>query len=377
MAKQYHTIQEMLDVVYGAGVAKSIAKADAPILTTTTGFKNNVYGAMAFQQISQEANAFGILPKYPWQHSGWRAITADAGSSADGGITENSPLSDAVKPTVAEIDITVKEVSHNFIVSLRHDDLSKTGDDIFGSFDQARPIMAAKHAKAINQQLLVDADTLAGVNFESIDRVTISSAASVALSYTAADEDIYGIDRSGASWADAVVSHNSGTDRTFSLDLMDDVLGTLEANGARTNVILTGSDTKRRIISIARNSTRYAGSVESVKVQIGVNGVQTDEGIDFGYKVATFEGIPIFTSQSVQKDTLSRIYLLDTTEQEGTGIPRLGIALLRPTSYYESRADDGKGIVANDAFAHRGLFYTSGELVCTFFKAQGSIRDLK
>ena len=53
MAKQYHTIQEMLDVVYGAGVAKSIAKADAPILTTTTGFKNNVYGAMAFQQISQ------------------------------------------------------------------------------------------------------------------------------------------------------------------------------------------------------------------------------------------------------------------------------------------------------------------------------------
>ena len=271
----------------------------------------------------------------------------------------------------------MKEVSHNFIVSLRHDDLAKTGDDIFGSFDQARPIMAAKHAKAINQQLLVDADTLAGVNFESIDRVTISSAASVALSYTAGDEDIYDIDRSGASWADAVVSHNSGTDRTFSLDLMDDVLGTLEANGARTNIILTGSDTKRRIISIARNSTRYAGSVESVKVQIGVNGVQTDEGIDFGYKVATFEGIPIFTSQSVQKDTISRIYLLDTTEQEGTGIPRLGIALLRPTSYYESRADDGKGIVANDAFAHRGLFYTSGELVCTFFKAQGSIRDLK
>lgn len=377
MTTQYNTIHEMLDAVYGAGTSNQIAKADAPILTTTSGYFNRVFGAMAFQQINQEANAFGILPKYPWQHSGYRAITADAGASADGGYAEASGLSDAIKPTVVQISVTAKEVEHNFIVSKKHDNLSRAGDDVFGSFEQARPIMASKHAKAINQQLLLDGDTLAGTRFESIDRVTASHAYATAVSWTTGDVNIYGINRSANAWADAVVSHNSGTDRQFTLDLLDDVLGVLEAKGARTNIILTGSDTKRRIIALARNSMRYQGSIKEIQVQWGINGVQTDEGINFGHKVASWEYIPIFVSQSVPKDTISRIYLLDTTEQEGTGIPRLGIAILNPISYYEARADDGAGISANNGYKHRGFFYTSGELVCTFFAGQGSIRDLK
>lgn len=377
MATQYNTMQEMLDAVYGAGV-NQVAKADAPITTGTSGYFNNVYGAQAFYNLNTEANVFGSLPKYPWQHSGFRVITALGGASGDGGYTEAGSLSDAIRPAVVEIDVKAKEVEHNFIVSKLHDDLAtRGGDDIFGSFEQARPVIATKHAKAINQQLLLDGDTLAGTRMESLDRVTASAAYATAVSWTSGDEDIYGIDRSASSWADAVVSHNSGTDRVFSLDLMDDVLGTLKARGARTNVIVTGTDTERRIIALARNSMRWAGSVKEIRAQYTINGVQTEEGQNFGDRVAAFEYIPLIVSADVAKDTLSRIYLLDTTEQEGTGIPRLGLAILRPTQYYEARADQGNGISANGGYKHRGFFYTSGELVCTALNMQGSVRDLK
>jgi hypothetical protein len=377
MATQYTTMQEMLDAVYGAG-AFNVAKSDAPILTSTSGFFNNIYGAMAFYNLNTEANVFGAMPKYPWQHSGFRVITALGGSSADGGYTEGSILSDSIKPTVIQIDVKPKEIEHNFIVSKLHDDLATRGnDDVFGSFEQARPVIAAKHAKAINQQLLVDGDTLAGTRMESLDRVTASAAYASAVSWTAGDEDIYGIDRSAQSWADAVVSHASGVDRVFTLDLLDDVLGTLKARGARSNLIITGPDTERRIIALARNSMRWAGSVKEIRAQYTINGVQTEEGINFGDRIASFEYIPIVASADVAKDTLSRIYVLDTTEQEGTGVPRLGLSILRPTEYYEARADQGNGIAANGGYRHRGFFYTSGELVCTALNMQGSIRDLK
>lgn len=376
MVKQYTTIQEMLADNYGSN---HIAKIDAPILSTTTGVFNAVYGAMAFSQLNNEANAFALLPKYPWQHSGYRVITADAGSSADGGVAQGGAIPDTIKPTFAEITVPPKEVSHSFQVSYRMDLLAQKGDDIFGSFEQARPIMATKHAKAINQQLLVDGNTLAGNNFESIDRVTASAAYATAVSWDAADEDIYGIDRSASSWADAVVSHNSGTDRTFQLSYIEDTLATLENNGAKTNLILTGTDTYWKILGQAQNSVRYYGVVkQNEMVRLGINGVETEEGMNYGVRVATVYNIPLFKSQAVPKDTISRIYLLDTTIEEGTQIPRLGIAMLQPTMYAEAGMNAAnKNPFTVGTFSTKGLFYTAGELVCVFFKAQGSIRDLK
>lgn len=367
----------MMNSFYGGS---AVQKADAPVLTSTTGVLNRVYGAQAFSQLNSEANVFAALPKYPWQHSGFRVITADAGSSGAGGLTEGAAVPDTIKPTFAEVDVTAKEVVHNFDVSFKQEGLVKKGDDAFGSMEQLRPYFAALHAKRINEMMLKDSDTLAGTNFESLDRVTATTAAQVtALGYTAGDEDIYGIDRSAVSWADAVVSHASGTDRTLSMPLIEDTLATLEANGGRTNLVITGPDTKWRIISLAQAQVRYHGVVQQdAKVVVGINGVNTDEGMGFGIKVALVYGIPMLASQAVEKDTISRIYLLDTTMQEGTNVPRLGISLLYPTMYFEGgmSADNPNPFVINK-LATEGLFYTAGELVCTFFKGQGQIRDLK
>lgn len=375
---QFNTIQELINFQYGHAAGADVAKADAPVLNTTTGVANPVFGAMAFSQLNMEGNAFALLPKYPWQKSGWRAITADAGSTAAGGVAENAAIPDTIKPTFAEITVTPGEVAHSFDVSYRHEALTMRGDDNIGNMEQLRVYFSALHAKRINEQLLIDVDTAYSTGFESLDRVCSSNAEISDLSLDANDADIYGLDRDGgATWADAVVDSNGGTDRAFQLSLIEDTLATLEDNGARTNVILTGNDTKWRIISLAQNSVRYRGILGEAVASIGLNGVETEQGMDFGQRVSTVYNIPLFSSQAVPKDTISRIYLLDTTVHDETGVPRLGIAMLTPTMYFESGMSAATpNPFAIGRFGTEGVFYTSGQLVCTHFKAQGKIRDL-
>ena len=376
MSARITTIGQLMAKCYGP---QMVNKANAPVISTTTGVYNAIYGAQAFSQLNNEANAFALLPKLPWDKSGWRVISADAGSTATGGVTENGTIPDTIKPTFAEVETKAKQVVHTFDVSYLQEGYVQKGDDALGDMEFLRGYFATLHAKRINEMLLVDGDTLAGNNFESIDRVTASSAYATAVSWTTGDEDIYGIDRSANSWADAVVEHNSGTDRDITDDLIRSTLSTIENNGGRTNIMLTGNDTKYRIFGLYNNQVRYPGVLnQDTLVNIGINGVNTEEGIGVGMRVATIYGIPLFSSQAVQKDTISRIYLLDTTENESTGVPRLYMKMLYPTLYFES------GMSANmpDPFAinrtgTQGLYFTAGELICTFFKAQGSIRDLK
>ena len=377
MAPRLRTIGQMLEYYYGP---QAVQKSNAPVLSSTTGVFNALFGAVAFSQINNEANVFGLLPKRPWDKTGWRVITADAGSTASGGVSENATIPDTVKPTFQEIEAPPKQVVHSFDVSFIQEGLvNVSNDDALGDMEFLRNYFAVLHSKRINEQLLVDADTLAGVNFESIDRVTFSAAAQSALSYTAGDDDIYGINRGNNSWADAVVEHNSGTDRFLTDDLIRDTNATLENNGARTNLMITGNDTKWRIFGLYENQVRYPGVLQKDQlVEIGINGVSTDAGITAGIRVATVYGIPMFAAQAVTKDTISRIYLLDTTDNDETGESRLFIKLLYPTLYFES----GMSAASPDPFAinrfgTQGMYYTSGELICTFFKVQGSIRDLR
>lgn len=376
MGYQFTTMGDLLQHYYGSQQVKK----DAPVITTTTGVYNPIFGAMAFSQLNNEANVFAALPKFPWQHSGYRAVTADATSSNYGAVAENGDIPATIKPTFAEITVTTKQVAHAFDVSYIQEGKVKKGDDAIGDMEWLRGYFAVRHAKDINEQLLLDADTLAGNGFESIDRVTQSFACAItALSYTAGDEDIYGIDRSANSWADGTIEHNSGTDRYLTDKLIRDTLATLEGVGARTNLMITGTDTKWRIFGIYDTQVRYMGVLQKDQsFKIGINGVQTEDGIGVGIRVATVYGIPLISSQHVVQDTISRIYLLDTTEQEGTGIPRLGIAMMYPTLYFESgMSANPPNPFAVNRFGTEGVYYTAGELVCTFLKAQGQIRDLK
>ena len=107
MARNYtRTVQDMERYYYGAGTnmgfgysGSELLKADAPLLSTTAGTYQAIYGRKVWSQLNQEFNAFSILPKRPWDRSGWRVVTAKPSTAVGGGIAENGTLPDTTKPT--------------------------------------------------------------------------------------------------------------------------------------------------------------------------------------------------------------------------------------------------------------------------------------
>jgi len=377
MANVLRNINDMVNLYYGAKGRQWIGKADAPVISTTTGVYNAVYGAQVWNQLNQEANAFGLLPKTVWNRSGWRVITAGAGTKGTGGVAENATIPDTTKPTFAEISTKPKTVAHTFDVSeVQEFEAAESGDDAIGAMTQLRGIMGARHAEHMNKMLLGDVDTLASNNLESIDRVCSSYAEVTNLSLDANDADIYGIDRdAAASWADAYVDDNSGTDRTLTDTLVLTLIQNIQTNGGNTSLFLTGHDSKRVLINQFSTQMRFNVLGEAT-ASVGVNGIQTEDGINAGMRIATLYGIPLLSSQDVTQDTISRFYALDTTDPEGFGTPRLGLKIAKPTQYFEAGMNQGDPFGINK-LGNEGMFRTMGELICHNFKAQGKIRDLK
>lgn len=372
MAQIYNTIQDMEDAYYGKSSA--IKKDDAPIITSTTGVYNAVYGAQTWAMLNQEANAFGVLPKFIHKRSGWRLVTARAGTLGTGGVAENGAIPDSIKPTWEEVSTKPKTVAHTFNVSEIQGFLASTGDDdAIGDMAYMRQFMSVQHTEHMNKMLMADANTVAGNNLESIDRVC-GSKAEVAL-VDANDLDIYGLDRDAPTTYDAYVSHNSGTDRVLTDSLIREAIYNISTSGGKTNLLMTGADTYSAIQGLYDPQVRYSVLGQST-VKVGVNGIQTKDGIGVGIDVASIYGKPVIITKDTTQDTISRLYFLDTTDPEGFGQPRLGLRIAKPTQYFEA------GMAAGDPFginklADEGMYRTMGELICTALHAQGKIRDLK
>ena len=218
--------------------------------------------------------------------------------------------------------------------------------------------MGKHHAEHINKMLTGDKGTVPGNNFESLDRVTVGASAS-------ANEDMYSIDRSANSWSLAEHNENSGTDRNLSLDQLDDLFQKIWTRGGNPKVILTGYDTLMRLQQLLQSQQRF---MEEKRVTPTYNGVKGVPGIEAGFIVATYNGVPIIPSKDVQTDTLSRMYFLDTDY--------LYFSTAIPTQYFESGIETGDPFAIN-RLGQEGMYRTMGELWTTFFGGHGSIRDLK
>lgn len=341
-------------------------KADAPVISTTTGVYNAVYGAKSWLNMNLEANMFGVLRKEPWNQSGWRTITARASSTVTGGVAEDSTLPDTIKPTWAEISTKPKTVAHAFNVSEIQQFLGTVDDSLGDTMEATREYMAKEHAEHINKMLLTDNDTLAGNNIESNDRIIGSYSEINGVGQTAGDLDIYGLDRdAAASWADAYVGHASGTDRNLSLALIDAVFQNVWTNGGDPKFLFTGYDTMMRIEQLLQAQQRF---VDSAQIMPSVNGIQGIEGVAGGFIVATYIKRPIIESKNMPQDTISRIYAIDSDY--------LTLRVAKPTQYYESGIESGDPFGIN-YLGQEGLYKTLGEPICYFFGAQGKLRDLR
>lgn len=369
-------------------ISPFMTKSDAPVITTTTGVYNAVYGAQAWVQLNQEANTVGLLPKFPWKRSGWRVITARTASLPYGGRAETATLPPTVKPTFGEVSTKPKLSAVTFQAGEVQEYLAtQGGDDAFAAMADLRTYMAVEHKEDLNKQVNTQGGTLAANNFETIDRVTANYAelsnkeSDQSTGFSAGDLDIYGQDRDGgASWADAYVSQTatSGTMRALTDSLLNSLLQNTLTNGANGagQIIQTGYDSWSAINQLYDSQVRY-NVIGTAKVQPGVNGVKTQTGTEVGIQVATLFSKPVIQSKDsiIETGGISRIYMLDLSNPEGFDLPRLCMKVAKPTQYFEAGINQGTPFAVN-SFSTKGMYRTMGELICTFFKVQGKIRDL-
>ena len=406
---QIKTIDELEALYYGYN-RNLLRKADAPATTSTAGVFNAIFGAYAWAQLNLEANAFGILPKYPWDKSGWRVITAKPtlattaqgtanNNTALGGTGEGGLIADTVKPTLQEIDVRPKTAQLPFSASEVMEWLAThSKDDIWGGLGSLRLYMAVQHKEFLNRMLLADVEgnvssgAFAGTkDFESLDRIVSSNAEETALGGSGSEE--YNpwnanatIDRDGSSEFDCTVESASGTIGTNGV-LTDDTLRTFLrkiriAAGKDPNVFLGSHEVYSEIQGLYMPSVRIPNPYGESLVQIDVTGIQTFKGTGVGIHVDSIYGIPFIPSKDAPSDAgdsseIGRLFAFDTSDAEGYGYPRIGIQIAIPTEYYEAtRRSPGYPFV-NNAFVEKGVFRTMGETVCRHFKSQGKIRDIK
>ena len=376
MARNYvRTITDMERYYYGAGNAmgysysgSELLKADSPMLSTTAGTYQAIYGRKVWSQLNQEFNAFSILPKKPWDRSGWRVITGKPnGGALHGGVAENATLPDTVKPTFQHVAAKPKTVAHTFDMSETAIFLADRDDGLGDIRSVLKEEMGKHHAEMVNKMLLTDVTTAAANNFESLDRVTTGNTSMTSgTHYDAGDEDIYSIDRSANTWAFAEDEANSSsTNRTLSLDHLDTLFQQIWERGGNPKVILTGYDTLMRLQQLLQSQQRF---MEEKRVTPTYNGVKGVPGVEAGFIVATYNGVPIIPTKDMPKDSLSRMYFLDTDY--------MYFSTAIPTQYFESGIETGDPFAIN-RLGQEGLYRTMGEIWTTFFGAQGSIRDLK
>tara|TARA_R100000152_G_C6774765_1_gene202729 strand:- start:1225 stop:2373 length:1149 start_codon:yes stop_codon:yes gene_type:complete len=372
------TIEDMERLYYGAGTGQNawaysgtdLLKADSPLMSSTTGTYQAIFGRKVWSQLNQEFNAFSILPKKPWEKSGWRVTTAKPDFTKGGGVGENATLPETTKPTFAHVSTKPRTVAHTFDLSETAMFLADKDDGLGDARAVMKMEMAKHHTEHINQMLLTDVDTVSGNNFNSLDRITSSAFVETATNFVsdATDHDIYNLTRAAGTatnWYDGNVDAGAaGADRPLTLNILDGMFKSVWEDGGQPKVILTGYDTLETIQQLLQPQQRF---VEMKRVVPGVNGVKGVPGIQGGFMVATYNGVPIIPSKDVVKDGSSRMYFLDTDYSWFT--------TAKPTLYHESGIETGDPFGIN-RLGQMGMFHTMGELICTFFKASGKIRDL-
>jgi hypothetical protein len=375
------TIEDMERLYYGAGAGTNawaysgtdLLKADSPLTSTTTGTYNAIFGRKVWSQLNQEFNAFSILPKKPWEKSGWRVVTGKPDEAS--GIAENGTLPDSTKPTFQEVNTKPKTVASKFDLSETAMFLADKDDGLGDARAVIKMEMSKSHAESINKMLLRDVNIVAGNNFESIDRATSSSF----IEKTGMDDidaitvhNQYSLTRnsSGGSareWYDANVdagANSSSNERPLTLNILDGMFRSVWERGGQPKVILTGYDTVEKIQQLLQPQQRFT---EMKRVAPSVNGVQGVPGMDAGFVVATYNGVPIIPSKDVVDDGLSRLYFIDTDYTY--------FCTAKPTLYHESGIETGDPFGIN-RLGQVGLFHTMGDLWQLFYGAHGKIRDL-
>ena len=364
------SMEEYVTAYYGGtrGISKSygIRKDDTIETADPAGAFNTLFGAKVYSQLNTKSEVFKLLKKEPWTQSGWRVMTARHSTTA--GVAEGGAFPATEHLDLTEVTATLKEVVTPCEMTSKAEILSESDDGLGNLAEFMRNENGEAHAYYIDAMLLGDADTVAGSNFESLDRVTTSHACADA-QYNTSDADIYDLDKSTlTAWADAFTQHNSGTPTALTLAFLDNAIESAMENGANYSslIVLTGYDTYQELKALMRATSSATWNYDLKAGGAGnMNGVTGEAGLNFDSRVGAYDGIPIFLSQHIasESDSTGRIHLLD--------MDNLAFRVAAPTTYV-----DNTNLAVRQALSREYAFITAGELICYRFNTQGSIRDL-
>ena len=384
------TIQDMVDYWYGfvpdyyASTQKSqMAKQDNPVLSTTDGYRNAVYGSEVFYTINHEANAFALIENRAWVKSGERTVTDFGHELGSGGEGENAEIPDTNAPDIDQYEQEAKTIAHSFDVSQVKQLLADTqDDDLDDPFDWLRRYYGegtehqtgmGEHPKHVNVQLLrsIDEydDTEHADDVLSLDQIISNQSEADFGTVEDGAGDIYGFDRSAGEFESNVLE-NAGDTRTFTIDLLDDAITAVKENSGKNPVaddnyfFLTNHDTFQRIEEEVGGKER----LEAVRSTMGLNGVQTQPGDDVGITVQSYKQIPIFESVDVPQDGIGRVYLIDSST--------MFMKTLLPTQFYDSGTEVNDDPYSIGRLGNQGLYVTIGETTTVSPASHAKIRDL-
>jgi len=384
------TVYDMVDYYYGflpeymSEKSEGMAKQDNSVVSTDDGYRNAVYGSEVFSLINSEPNIFALLENRAWTKSGVRIVQQRGHADRSGGIGENANVPDTDHPPIDEFEIDPETIAHSFDVSQEKQLLSQTDDDdLDDPFDWLRRWYGVgtehqtgmgEHPKHMNEQLGTKVDDIADGTVDdsddllSIDKLISNAAESNILSDPTAN-DVYGFDRSSNEFESNVIE-NGGSTVTFTADVLDDMIRLVKSNSGRNPVtddnyfFLTNHDTYQRI----ENELGGKERLEAERVTVGLNGVQTQPGGDYGITVQSYKNIPIFESIDVPQDDLGRVYLIDSTT--------LYMKTLLPTQFYSTGTEVNANPFARDKMGNEGLYTTIAQTTLSNPAAHAKARDL-
>lgn len=361
-------------LAYGNNGLRTFGSRSKKLLTTgDSGTFQRIVGPQLWANVNTERSLFAGMRKKEWTETGVRVITAYPGTKIAGVPEATSPVAagGTVEPAFAQYFPSIKIMETAFDQSL----ISKFHGQIAEAvtWEQFRDFMGITHGKGINETLNANPVTaVAGDNFESVYRVTGSFAEIAATGAAAGRYDIYGLDRdAGATFADAQLLHNSGTDRDLTLRLLNSLIRVTQVGSGDYNPenywFYTGPDTWQTWGELLQPQQRFD---EKEGTFSPLNGVQLGMAGNKGpsYRMAAYQGVPIVVSNDALKDTISQVLMLHRDH--------LWYQVAQPTVYREVGISTGQEQLTA-SYADKGLFYTVGEPVTNFFGANGKLIDLK
>lgn len=349
----------------------------ADYTTGTTGLLNRVFGRQTWAQLNVDAPTWDALPFLqlgPNTSLGWRAKTAFASNGTAGQSEGNIP--NAITSSFQEVSPTPTESSTQMRVSGLHQDMADIDDVALGAISDVQSDVTQEHSKQIERALHGDIDTTAGNDIESVDRLTASSSNQGTVGWTAGDEDIFGIDRSANTWADAQ-QDAAASNRALTTELIDqNLLRAVQEEGADPTFWVTGFDTATDIDHLYDDRARIDMEVSDLTPGETVNDAEARDGMHVSTIIGKLHGRPIIQSDQVNQDGSSRLYLLDTTNPAGRDKPRAGIDIIRPTEVFIAGERSNNMPQAIDFLGDSVLATTRAQLGSRALHKQGQLRDL-